>query len=515
MNPFANVQRTVTNHKGARPRRVGKTAIVSDDRRLTPSPGLLSPEYRLVTVAILLIVSLAAFDALSVYAALPSIGGDLGHVSVLPWVMTSFLLASAIAILASGPLIDGLGARATFRGAVLVFFVSSAACAASPGIWTLIVARFAQGLGGGISVAVGLASIGLTYPERLHARGFAAESLVWSLVGFGGPPIVALLVATIGWRGVFVVNLPLAAIAGVFGWRRVPTIANSAKRHVTLDRGGIAIVAVFTSALLIGLSHLGWSTFAYLAGAAATLFVYRVHMRNRTTLVVEGRHLWRLPLGALNLTVLLSLAACLGVESFLPVYARGAQGRSEAVAAFVVVFLTVGWTIGAVTVSRALDHVDAIDVVFWSTVALVPSIAATGLAVVYTDSLIAIGAGYFFAGLCIGAITTAALTSLQGYGASEELGRINAAHQYMRTVGISAGIALAGGVVLFIVGQRVGNVEDVRQLLAGNKVALNDRAANSIRSGYGWAHAVGTLLGIAAVVPAWYLRRSRSADVTR
>ena len=449
---------------------------MTDDLTVERSPGLLSPEYRLVTIAILLIVSLAAFDALSVYAALPAIGADLGHVAVLPWVMTSFLLASAIAILASGPLIDGLGARATFRGAVLIFFVSSAACAVSPGIWTLIIARFAQGMGGGISVAVGLASIGLTYPERLHARGFAAESLVWSLVGFGGPPIVALLVATIGWRGVFVVNLPLTAIAGAFGWSRVPTIAAGATRHVALDRSGIAIVAVFTSALLVGLSHLGWSTFAYLALAATSLLVYRRHMRDRTTLVVEGRHLWQLPLGALNLTVLLSLGACLGVESFLPVYARGAQGRSEAVAAFVVVFLTVGWTIGAVTASRVLEHVGAINVVFWMTVALAPAIALTGLAVVYTDSLVAIGTGYFVAGVCIGAITTSALTSLQGYGTTDELGRINAAHQYMRTVGISAGIALSGGVVLFVVGQRVGNVESVRQLLAGDQVALDDRA---------------------------------------
>ena len=488
---------------------------MSDDLAATTEPGLLSPHYRLVTVAILLIVSLAAFDALSVYAALPAIGGDLGHVSVLPWVMTSFLLASAIAILASGPLIDGLGARATFRGAVLVFFVSSAACAVSPGMWTLIIARFAQGLGGGISVAVGLASIGLTYPERLHARGFAAESLVWSLVGFGGPPIVALLVATIGWRGVFLVNLPMTAIAGIFGWSRVPTIANSAKRHITMDRGGIAIVAIFTSALLVGLSHLSWWTFAYLTVAAATLVVYRVHIRNRTTLVVEGRHLWKLPLGALNLTVLLSLAAGLGVESFLPVYARGAQGRSEAVAAFVVVFLTVGWTIGSVAASRVLDHIEGTEIVFWSTCSLVPSIALTGLAVVYTDSLAAIGAGYFLAGLCIGAIATAALTILQSYGRSDELGRINAAHQYMRTVGISAGIALAGGVVLFVVGRRVGNVEDVRQLLAGDDVTLDERAADAIRSGYGWAHAVGALLGVAAIVPAWYLRRARSADVSR
>ena len=477
------------------------------------SAGLLSPEFRLVTIALLLIVSLAAFDALSVYAALPAIGGDLGRVALLPWVMTAYLLASAIAILVSGPLIDGLGARTTFRGAVVIFFVSSAACAVAPGIWALIVARFAQGMGGGISVAVGLASIGLTYPERLHARGFAAESLVWSLVGFGGPAIVAVLVTTIGWRGVFVVNLPLAAIAGAFGWRRVPTVAEGAARRVALDRRGIAIVAIFTSALLIGLSHLGWSTLAYLAASAGALFLYRRHIRRHDPLVVEGRHLWQFPVGALNITVLLVLAAGVGVESFLPVYTRGAQGRSEAVAAFVVVFLTVGWTIGAVVVSRALDRVDPLDVVFWSTAALVPSVAMTGLAVVHTDSLAAIGAGYFVTGVFIGSITTSALTSLQGYGGADELGRINAAHQYMRTVGISGGIALAGGVVLFVVDRRVGNVEVVRQLLAGDEVAIDARAASSIRSGYGWAHAVGALLATVALVPAWYLRRRRSADV--
>jgi MFS family permease len=487
--------------------------MVPEELTVESNAGLFSPEYRLVTIALLLIVSLAAFDALSVYAALPAIGADLGRVALLPWVMTSFLLASAIAILASGPLIDGLGARATFRGAVVVFFVSSAACAVAPGIWTLIIARFAQGMGGGISVAVGLASVGLTYPERLHARGFAAESLVWSLVGFGGPPIVAVLVATVGWRGVFVVNLPLAAIAGVFGWHRVPTIAAGAAHRVVLDRRGIAIVAVFTSALLVGLSHLGWSTVAYLAVAGATLFAYRLHARRGGTLVVEARHLWRLPLGALHLTVLLSLAGGLGVESFLPVYTRGAQGRSEAVAAFVVVFLTVGWTIGAVVVSRALDRVAAVDVVFWATGGLAISIALTGFAVVHTDSLASIGTGYFFAGLFIGAITTSALTSLQGYGSSDELGRMNAAHQYMRTVGISTGIALAGGVVLFVVDRRVGDVEAVRQLLAGDEVELDARAASSIRSGYGWAHAIGALLAAVALVPAWYVRR-RSRDLS-
>jgi hypothetical protein len=83
----------------------------------------------------------------------------------------------------------------------------------------------------------------------------------------------------------------------------------------------------------------------------------------------------------------------------------------------------------------------------------------------------------------------------------------------MRTVGISTGIALAGGVVLFVVDRRVGDVEAVRQLLSGDEVELDARAASSIRSGYGWAHAVGALLAAAALVPAWYVRRaSRSLN---
>jgi hypothetical protein len=474
---------------------------VTDDLTVERSPGLLSPEYRLVTIAILLIVSLAAFDALSVYAALPAIGGDLGHVALLPWVMTSFLLASAIAILASGPLIDGLGARATFRGAVLIFFVSSAACAVSPGMWALIVARFAQGMGGGISVAVGLASIGLTYPERLHARvrrrvvGVVARRLWWSACCgvVGGHHRMARRV-----------HRQSPACRN----RRRVRLESRADHHrlghstCRLDRRGIAIVAVFTSALLVGLSHLGWSTFAYLALAAPCSRLPAPHAQ-RTTLVVEGRHLWRSRSARSTLTVLLSLAACLGVESFLPSMpaarkdaakpsprssscsspSAGPSAQSPPAAC----------SNSSAHRRRVLDdrRAGAGDRAHrlrsCTPTASSPSERATSSPVVHR---------------CDHHVRAHVVAGLRHV---RESGRINAAHQYMRTVGISAGIALSGAWCLFVVGQRVGNVESVRQLLAGDRlrwtIAPPSRSARAMdgrtQSARRWRRGAGT-----GVVPA-------------
>lgn len=443
------------------------------------------------------------------YAALPAIGAELGRVSLLSWVITGYLLASAVAILVSGPLIDGWGAQRAFRFAVVLFLVASALCLASPNMAFLIAARMLQGFGGGVAVAVGLVSVGLTHPEPLRARGFAAQSFVWSVVGLSGPPVVAALVATIGWRGVFAVNLPLTAIALAFGWRRLP--AARAARPDAIDRPGIALAVVFTSALLIGFAHLTRLTAVWVAVALLALAVYlRLPRPEVGRRVVESHHVVGPPRAALNANVFLVLAGSLGIESFLPVYLRGALGRSQAVAATGVVFLTIGWTIGSVAGSSLVRKWRAEAQIFVATALLPIAIALTTIAVAATRSIIIIGLGYFCMGISVGAVSTLGLTVLQTGVAEDEFGRVNAAHQYVRTVAISAGIALAIGIVLAVVAARVGDVETVRDLLAGDGAEVIDgRACGAIRSGYVWAHITGVVLTAVAVAPAYRLAASR------
>lgn len=87
--------------------------------------SIWAPQLRRVTVATLTTVAITAFDGLSVVAALPAIGRDLGEVALLPWVVTLFVLVTAISTIVGGPLIDGWGAQRTFRVGVCIFLVAS------------------------------------------------------------------------------------------------------------------------------------------------------------------------------------------------------------------------------------------------------------------------------------------------------------------------------------------------------------------------------------------------------
>ena len=132
-------------------------------------------------------VAIAAFDGLAVASALPSIADDLGRIALLPWVLTGYLATSAIAVIVAGPVIDAIGVRRTFRITGTWFLGASALAALAPTMETLIAARVLQGLGGGLVIAVALAAVGLAYPHELRPKAFAANSIVWGVMGFGGP----------------------------------------------------------------------------------------------------------------------------------------------------------------------------------------------------------------------------------------------------------------------------------------------------------------------------------------
>jgi MFS family permease len=93
---------------------------------------------RPVLIALMSVIAIVSYNNLSSAAALPDIGEDLGGISLLPFVITLELLTSAVAVLAAGPIVDGIGARRTFRVAVTGFIITSALVAFSPTMWVLL-----------------------------------------------------------------------------------------------------------------------------------------------------------------------------------------------------------------------------------------------------------------------------------------------------------------------------------------------------------------------------------------
>ena len=187
------------------------------------SVRLAEPRGRWVLAAAVLGSSLALLDATVVNVALPTIGRDL-HTSLagLQWIVTAYTLTLAGLILLGGSLGDRLGRRRVFLAGVVWFALASALCGVSPDIGVLIAARALQGIGGALLTPGSLAIIQATFFANDRPRAIGAWSGLGGVAAAVGPFLGGWIVGAIGWRWIFLLNLPLAAaVVGVTA-RHVP-----------------------------------------------------------------------------------------------------------------------------------------------------------------------------------------------------------------------------------------------------------------------------------------------------
>lgn len=455
------------------------------------------------SIAIFVTVALAAFEGLAVAAALPEIAADLGDVSLLPWVITSFLLTSGVATVVSGRLIDNIGVKLMFRIAVTVFTIAGVLAAFAPSMPALVALRAVQGAGSGMVIAVGLAAVALIYPPHLTGRAFAANSTVWGVMGVGGPAIAAVILTRLDWRWIFLINLPLGLAALIAGWRVMPDALPDIRRR-TIDVSGAVLALVFTAAVLLAVDSLAWISIAW-AGLAliAGWFFHRRSERHPAPLI-EARFLSQSPFGSLAFAIALMITGAIAANAFVPIYVSAGRSGSAALTAWSVLFFTVGWTSGANVSSRLLDIRSPVQVVTYGVIAVVPGLAATALAAVLELPIAAVFASLYVAGVGIGLATNASLTLLRDISAPDEVGRSTAAHQFFRNQGFAVGSALGGAVIFATVARAVGDPELVRSVLAGEAGGSTDEIRRAVVNGFALASAIGAAI---AAIPFLLLAR--------
>lgn len=475
--------------------------------------GIWTSEFLPVTLANLTIVAIAAFDGLALIAALPTIADDLGDVALLPWVVTAFLATSAVAGITAGPIIDAVGVRRTFRVTGVWFLLASAAAAAAPTMPLLVIARALQGIGGGLVISVALAAVGLAYPNRLRPRAFAAISMVWGVMGFGGPVITAGLLAVAGWRMIFIVQLPITALAMAAGWRTLPSTRDRPQR-IVMDIRGIGLIIGLVAASLVAVSQIGVRWWLAGLGAAAAVMAgsaFWRHSGHADDPLVERNHITRFPLKRIHITSGLVLVAGLAADNYLPLYMQTTRGRSESFAAFSVLFLTVGWSTAAVAVSRMLEHRHESDLILAGSLVMLPAVGLAGIGVALSWPIAVIFTGFFFMGTSIGFVSTSGLTLLQSSAGDTEMGRVNSAHQFVRTLSITYGVAIGGAILLLVVDNGTGDVEAVRDVLGGGDATTSIATLDAVRDGLAWVHvfsAVAAIACVAASTVLWRLTRA-------
>ncbi|WP_234679486.1 MFS transporter [Bradyrhizobium monzae] len=222
-------------------------------------------------------------DVTIVNTALDAMGKTLGGgVAELQWVVSAYTIAFAAFILTAGALGDRIGAKRIFIAGFAIFTAASLACALSPNAIVLIGARLVQGLAAAILVPNSLALLNHAYTDdRARGRAVAVWAAGASLALTAGPFVGGALITLVGWRAIFLVNLPIG-LAGLWLSRRYATETTRARsREIDLpgQLAAIGALGALAGAIIEG-GGLGWqhplvlSAFAA-AAVLAALFVWR------------------------------------------------------------------------------------------------------------------------------------------------------------------------------------------------------------------------------------------------
>lgn len=236
--------------------------------------ALSSRRGRWLILATALGSGMAFLDGSVVNVALPAIGRALGGgITTQQWILDGYLLTLTALLLFGGALGDRFGRRRVFQLGLVVFTPASLGCGVAPTSGALIAARAAQGVGGALLVPGSLALIDASVRAEDRGRAVGTWAGLSGVASALGPFLGGWLVDAASWRWVFLLNVPLAAVALVVAARHVPE-SRDAVRTGRLDHLGACAVTVGLAGavfVLIELPGRGWTPPVVLAAAAGVL----------------------------------------------------------------------------------------------------------------------------------------------------------------------------------------------------------------------------------------------------
>lgn len=249
---------------------------------------------RTVSLVIALALLMETIDSTILATALPQIAADMNApVLSLKLALSTYLIALAAFVPASGWIADRYGAKRVFIAAMLVFMVGSVLCAMQAALPGLILSRAIQGMGGAMMVPVGRLIVlkGAPKSEMVAALAYLT---VPALIGPAiGPLLGAVLTQAMGWQAIFLVNIPLGIIAIVLALRLVPNIL---EQHVEpIDLVGMVLSVLGVSTFMFGVSAAGGhvipASFSWVLSVSGLVImvVYFRHTRRRDDALLDTR----------------------------------------------------------------------------------------------------------------------------------------------------------------------------------------------------------------------------------
>jgi EmrB/QacA subfamily drug resistance transporter len=402
--------------------------------------------------AVLLTMFFGALDQTVVSTAMPVIIGDLHGFDIYAWVFTGYLITSAVTVPIYGKLSDTYGRKPFYIGGLILFMIGSALSGQSHSMGELIAFRALQGVGAGAMLSMPRATIGDIFNPRERGRWMGVVSMTFGMASIVGPFLGGWITDQLGWPWVFYINLPVAALALAGIIYALPWVRT--EKHVHVDWVGSALLVLGLVPVLLAFTWAG-SKYAWGSPIIVGMFVFSAVVLalfgwNETRArepVIPMEFFGKEIFAVANITGFLLSVGMFGTLLFLPLFVQGVLGQSAENSGAILTPMMGSFIVSALVAGQLMSRLGRYKLIAVASAALMGG----GL---YLFTLLDVNAGWpivvrdmVVLGLGIGGLLPILNVAVQNAFAYEVMGIVNAAQQFVRSLGSVIAAPILGTVL--------------------------------------------------------------------
>lgn len=443
----------------------GMTSLGARDATTVPAgagsdadDGVLGRGYRALSIGIVSVVLLIAFEATAVGTAMPVAARELDGVSLYAFAFSGYFTTSLFGMVLAGQWSDRDGPLASLTAGISAFAAGLLLCGTAGTMWLFILGRAVQGLGGGLVIVALYVVVGRAYPERLRPSIMAAFAASWVIPSVVGPLAAGAVTEHLGWRWVFIgipvlVFLPLGlALPQIRRRTSSPEEGAEGKGRVPFDRRRIRLalgISCGAGILQYAAQDLTWFSLVPAVVGVALLVPAVLGLLPRGT--------YRAARGLPSVVLLRGVAAgsFIAAESFVPLMLVTQRGLSPTLAGFSLAAGGGTWALGSYIQSRPRVEPYRERLMFLGMVLVAAAIAAAPSVLIPAVPVWIVAVAWAFGCLGMGLVIASTSVLLLHLSAPEEAGTNSASLQIsdglanvvLLAAGGAAFAALGGGTV--------------------------------------------------------------------
>jgi EmrB/QacA subfamily drug resistance transporter len=400
---------------------------------------------------LLVAMFIAALDQTIMSTALPTIAGQLGGLSDLPWVVTVYVLGAAASTPLWGKASDLYGRKGLLRAGIVIFIGFSALSGAAQNIGELLAFRALQGIGAGGVMTLAMATVGDLVSPRERGRYQGYIQLTFLLASLAGPLLGGLFVDHLSWRWAFYVNVPFGALALFVLSAYLPASARRAGARIDYAGSGLLAGTVVVTLLIAN-----WGGDQYTWGSAQILSLIAA------AIILLAAFVWReraaaepvLPLHLFRDRVFVTVSVALFIATlslfaaivFLPLFLQLATGASATDSGLLMLPLLLASAVSTAAAGQVMARTGRYKIFPVAGLAamsagllLFSTLGASGSRASAAAFMVVFGIGF-------GMVTQILVVAIQNAAQPREIGTATAAANLFRALGGSVGVAVFGAI---------------------------------------------------------------------